>query len=296
MGICCYRNTYDLNQRKITVSKKDKPDSKMVFFMTQIKERVKTELQTALSWLDTIDGRILLKGISSISPYIVGSPIGFLFPFIIESTDMMVRKRFLRGLTDIGNELDYERSNLNMDFIKTPEGQQLLKNTFRKIIQENSEEKIEYLRKFLITSYSDKKPDSELTNAFFKILENMEPIHIKLLTILKNPKEILLKIAEQRKQNPRSVSERKYGKSDYALYWEVTGQDDINEFYLQTNPIVYHNALKDLVKWNIIETVFMRHWIYFGSTFNDNFTTMVHEMQRWTTDFGEQFLDSIYRK
>lgn len=278
------------------MGEKDDDNSKMTLLIAQIKDRLNTELQTTLSWFDTIDGRILFKGLSTISPYIVGSPIGFLFPFILESADMIVRQRFLKNLSDIGDQFDHEKSNLNIDFIKDQKGQQLLKDTFRKIIQENNEEKIEYLKKFLITAYSDKKPNSELTNAFFKILVDMEPIHIKLLTILKNPEEILLKIAEQRKQNPRPIAERKYGKSEYVLYWEDSGLDDINEFYLQANPIVYHNALKDLEKWNILQTVFIRHWIYFDSTFNGNFESMINDIKRWTTVFGEQFLDSIYKK
>lgn len=264
--------------------------------LSSIKKSVRSKLQTTFTWLETEEGKLLSKGIAILSPIIVGDPIGFLFPFIIESADTVIRKKFLNHLNDIANKLESEKPNLNIDFIKSEEGQKLLKDTFRKIIQDSNEEKITYLKKFLLSSYSDKKPDAELTNTLFKILSNMEPIHIKLLTILKNPKEILIHVANEREKNPRPIGKRPHGKLDSAEYWSEDEYDDLNNFYLHSELIVYSNAHKDLVTWNILETKFHKFWLYFDKgTFESNLDTHLREIERWTTPFGKKLLEYLYR-
>lgn len=204
---------------------------------------------------------------------------------------------FEKHIPDLGKRLFDEKENLNKDFINSPFGKKLFKDIIGEILEQTNEEKIEYLKKFLVTSYSDKKSDSELIKAFFKILTNMEPIHIKLLTILKNPKEIMTQVANERKKNPRPVEERHYGKKDGAVYWTEDLDDDLNNFYLHTEPVIYSNAHKDLVTWNILETKLHKFWLYFDdTTFDGNLNTHLREIERWTTQFGKQFLDYIYKK
>lgn len=183
------------------MSKKDQNNSKISSFITTVKDQLRTELQTTLSWLDTIDGKILFNGITTISPYIVGNPLGFLFPFIIESADMVVRQRFLKHLSDIGNKLKDKTPDLDMDFIQTLEGQQLLKDTFRMLIQENHDEKIEFLKKFLINSYIQSDLKEETKRQFLITLSSLSPTELILLRILFNPQTYIEEIVEKMKPN-----------------------------------------------------------------------------------------------
>lgn len=277
--------TKDISLKKITG--KD-------IIIHNIRNQLKDKLQTSLFWLNTTEGDILSKGIKILSSFIVGQPIGFLLSFIIECADSTIRKEFLPNLLDVANRLENEKS-LNKNFIQSPEGQKLLKDTLRKIIQETNQEKIEYLKRFLITTYSDKTPDSELINIFFKILTSMEPTHIKLLTILKNPKEIITKVANERKKNPRLEGERPYGKNNHSVYFTEDHNDDLNNFYLHIDPVIYSNAHKDLVTWNILEIKIRKFWLYDDDIPGSNFDSLIRDIERWTTQFGRQFLDHIYK-
>ena len=121
----------------------------------------------------------------------------------------------------------------------------------------------------------------------------MDPIHIKLLSIFRKPEEVLRSVAKQREQKPRAEKERQHGKHDCVVFWKPE-YDDINQFYLKTNHILYKNGLKDLVTWNILETVFHESWLYFDHTFEENFQSVLRDIDRWTTTFGKQFLNFIY--
>lgn len=269
--------------------------SKASFYLAQIKDSIKNKLQTTFLWLDTDDGEILLRGIETLSPFIINDPIGLFAPFILELADKTVRKPFLKNLTNIGDEMTREKSNLNMEFIQSHEGQKLLKDTLRRITQETNEEKVEYLKKFLLNSYSDKKPNSELIDTFFGILTNMKPIHIKLLTILKNPKEVIIQISNERKKQPRPIEDRHYGKKDCVVCWSEDSDDDLNNFYVKTDPVIYSNAHKDLVTWNILENKIPKFWIYFDEPeFSNNLIHHLRDLNRWITPFGKQFLNYLY--
>ena len=263
--------------------------------LENIEIQLRKKISNTTAWIYSSEGKLLTKIIASIGSFVVGDPTGFVLPFILESSDVVIRKRFLKHFPDLANRLEQNSSHLNHNYIKSSEGQKLLKDTFRKIIQETNDEKIEYLKKFLLTSYSDKKSDYELINTFFKILTNMEPIHIKLLTVLKNPKEILINVANERKKNPRPVERRPHGKNDCVVYWSEDRNDDLNLFYLHSDPVVYSNAHKDFVTWNILETKFHKFWLYFDkTTFDDNLNTHLREIERWTTPFGKKFLEYVY--
>ena len=264
-------------------------------YLENIKSQLREKISNTGTWIYSSEGKLVTKIIASIGSFVVGDPTGFVLPFILESSDVVIRKRFLKHFPDLVNRLEQNRERLNHNYLKSSEGQKMLKDTLRSIIQETNEEKIEYLKKFLLTSYTTKKPNSELINTFFRILINMEPIHIKLLTVLKNPKEIMIYVANERKKNPRPVESRPHGKNDCAVYWSENKYDDLNNFYLHSDPVVYSNAHKDLVTWNILETKFHMFWLYFDqTTFDVNLDGHLREIERWTTPFGKKFLEYVY--
>lgn len=264
-------------------------------YLENIRSQLREKISNTTTWIYSSEGKSLTKIIASIASFVVGDPTGFVLPFIIESSDIIVRRRFLKHSSDLVNRLEENREHLNLNYVMSPEGQKMLKDTLRNIIQESNEEKIEYLKKFLLTSYSDKKPNSELINTFFRILTNMEPIHIKLLTVLKNPKEIMMYVANERKKNPRPVEKRPHGKAECVSYWSENEYDDLNNFYLHSDLVVYSNAHKDLVTWNILETKFHVFWLYFDkTTFDINLDGHLREIERWTTPFGKKFLEYVY--
>jgi len=232
-------------------------------------------------------------------PSIVGSDlvIATFVPMIPSLVyDIVKRELFEKNIPDLAELLKQNRNNLNLDFIQSPLGREIFQKTVNQMLEYSKQEKIRHLKLFLINVYSSNNPDEELIQNCQKILLNMEQIHIKLLTILRTPEQILRNIAEQRKQNPRNENQQKYGKSKYVLYWEPEGDDDINKFYLKSNNMVYRNGLKDLVTWNILQTEFQKCWVYYDTptNFESNFQSHINEIKRWTTPFGKQFLDFIY--
>jgi len=200
----------------------------------------------------------------------------------------------LKHIPDLANKME-AIGILNQKYVESEEGRKLLKDTMKQIIHETNEDKIEYLKQFLVKSYSNENTNTERITNYFKILSNMEPIHMKLLSVMRNPREIILAVCEQRKQNPRPEGKRPYGKLDSATFWEDDGRDDLNEFYLQSDPLVYINGCQDLITWNIIKSRFIHFWLYFQpSTFYENLDTHIRHMQQFTTSFGEEFLKYIY--
>lgn len=263
-------------------------------FLSKIDDQIKDKIQQAGSWIFSADGKTIIKITSMLSSLAILEPIGFLIPLIIDASDIVVRKRFLKHLPDLASKISHI-DNLNHVFADSEKGQKLLKDTMKQIIHETNEEKIEYLKQFLVKTYSDEHTDVERVTNFFKILSNMEPIHMKLLSVIKNPREIILEVCEQRKQNPRPEGKRPYGKLDSATFWEDDGRDDLNEFYLHSDPLVYTNGHKDLINWNIIESKFIHFWLYFQpTTFPQNLDTHVRNIQRWVTPFGEEFIKYLY--
>ena len=205
----------------------------------------------------------LRKIMESIGPFIAEEPIGFLFPLLIECTDIAIRRRFIEHVPDLIHQLDQKKPQLNREYMHSPDGQKLLKNVLRNMIQETNEEKIKYLKQFLVTGYTRKDTDLELTNMFFKILIDMEPIHIKLLGVLKNPREIIFNVADTRRETPRPENDRPYGKDDCVVCWSEDKYDDLNQFYLQSDLTVYSNAHNDLVIWNILKAKIVKFFIHF---------------------------------
>ena len=123
----------------------------------------------------------------------------------------------------------------------------------------------------------------------------MEPIHIKLLAFLKNPKEIMLDVANERKKIPRPIENRPYGKKDCVVFWSEDNYDDLNQFYLHSDPVVYSNAHKDLVTWNILDAKLLKFWLYFDEPeFSINMKSHLREFERWLTPFGKKFLKYLY--
>lgn len=263
-------------------------------FLSKLDDQIKNKIQQAGSWIYSVDGKTIIKITSMLSSLAILEPIGFLIPLIIDASDIVVRKRFLKHLPDLASKIS-NIDNLNFQFAESEEGQKLLKDTMKQIIHETNEDKIEYLKQFLVKTYSDENSNTERITNYLKILANMEPIHMKLLSVMRNPREIILDVCEQRKQNPRPEGKRPYGKLDSATFWEDDGKDDLNEFYLHSDSIVYTNGLKDLVTWNIIKTKFIHFWLYFqDSTFDTNVNSHIREIQQWTTPFGEEFLKYIH--
>lgn len=274
--------------------KKIKLDSKSI--LSRITDSLDIKMKKTYEWIHTDEGQIIVRAITSLSSYVVGDPTGVLMPSIFDSADDLIRKRFLNDVPDLINRLDKIKSQINFAFVKSDDGQKLLRDTIKNIIHETNEEKINYLKQFLISSYTESNPDYAIIKNYYKILENMEPIHIKLLTILKNPEGILRDIAGKRR-NARYLDEkRRHGMKNCLIVWNSDDDgDDLNIFYLKTDPLVYQNALKDFLNWNITSMVFLKHWVYFqNDTFEENFANLIRDITRFITPFGRKFIDFVY--
>jgi hypothetical protein len=82
--------------------------------------------------------------------------------------DTLKRELLEKHVPDLGERLKENYSQLNHEFIKTPEGRKLFKETVTQILEETNEEKIEFLKKFLLRSYLVENPDFERIRKYMK--------------------------------------------------------------------------------------------------------------------------------
>lgn len=255
-------------------------------FLVRIQEKIKDKLQP-LEWLATETGRHVMRSVAMIGSFALGDPTGFILPMIIETADVTIRNRFIKHVPELVNTLESNRNTLNMEFVKTDLGQKLLRDSIRNIINETEEEKIQYVKNFLLNSYQQENPDDVFIRTCFSLLSRMDSIHLQVLSTFSNPKQPLEKICHEKINN----------------YVELTGYDyminlwtDWNPYYFKIDSEIYKNIIDELINWNILHT---------GHSDADNFNPLTKNIepksidQLWTsmneivqdhrTEFGKRF-------
>jgi len=255
-------------------------------FLIRLQDKIKDKVQP-LGWLTTEAGRHVMRSVAMIGSFALGDPTGFILPMIVETADITVRKRFIKHVPELVNTLESNRDHLNFEFIKTDLGQKILRDSISNIINETEEEKIQFMKNFLLHSYKQENPDDVFIRTCFSLLSRMDSVHLQILSTFSNPKIPLEKVCHEKINN----------------YVENTGYDytinlwtDWNPYYFKIDPEVYNNILKELLNWNILHkhhsdadnlNPFMKNLE--PKSLDQLWTSMIDVVQDHRTEFGKRF-------
>jgi len=135
-------------------------------------------------------------------PHIVGNEvvIATIVPMIPSLIYDSVKQKLLeKHVPDLGNRLSAEESTLNFEFIHSLEGRKLFQETISQILEQTSEDKIEFYKKLLINAYTLPDPDIELIISYKRILDTLQITDIVILKNLHSPNYVCRKILENNK-------------------------------------------------------------------------------------------------
>ena len=170
------------------------PSLDKVEIISKINNTLDSHLRKTYDWIHTDEGQIVVNIIGSLSSYVVGDPTGVLMPSIIQSSDLMIRKRFLKRVPDLMDRLDKVIHQINEDFVKSDAGQNLLRQVLTKLIEEENEEKSEIYKRFLINCYVETNVEKERISAYVNILNTLEPVQLRILGTISNAEETVKRI------------------------------------------------------------------------------------------------------
>lgn len=213
--------------------------------ISKVKESLRKKLSDSLSWLDTDEGKIISRAITSLGSFAMGDPTGIVLPLIIESADNLVRKRFVKHFPDLMDKLEKSKARLNEDYIRSESGQSALRETLKKIITESNEEKIELFKKLLIESYEGGRVHEQENRFLFKILSEMEVEHLQILAVLNSPDSVIEKTFEEIKKEAIKLEPPREQVS--LLVWK-----SIRKYYLKMDEHIFEKVLDDLKNWKLL--------------------------------------------
>lgn len=206
--------------------------------ISKIKSSLREKTSEVFTWLDSQEGKIISKTITSLASFAAGDPTGMVFPLILECADSSVRKRFLKHVPDLINRLEDKKSQINYEFLKNEKGQRLLKETLREIIKEEEEEKIEALKRFLVSTVIKQNVDELRTTKYHKLLVQMDSAHIQILGVMTEPQTAIKKI----------ISEKPKQENNDQLFIP----DDFNKYFLKMEESIFKSSVNDLKNWDLI--------------------------------------------
>ena len=210
--------------------------------LSKLKDTLQSKISTTYSWINTGEGKIVSRIIASLGSFAVGDPTGMIVPLILECSDHVVRKRFIKHFPDLLNKLESEKLKINEKFLKSAVGQQLLRDTLREIIHEDNEEKIEYLKSFLLNSYVQQNPNEIVIKRYQKLLLQMDSSHLQILSSISSPYVATLKVVK-----------------DLTLDIVLGGAadninlKDYNTHYFKMNKTIFETSIQDLKTWGIAD-------------------------------------------
>lgn len=247
--------------------------------LSKIDNTLDSHLRKAYDWIHTDEGQIIVNVIQSLSSYAVGNPIGLLTPSIIQSADLMIRKRFLKRVPNLMDKLDKVSPQINEDFLKSDTGQNLLRQTLTKLIEEENDEKSEMYKRFLINCYTNLDVKKERISTYMNILTSLEPIQLKILGVLCKPEETVERILEKRDYMQTKIP--------------IALKNDVKRL-LVIDEEIFERAITKLESEKIISREGLEIlWCsgeYPNHYENEARIRMIDTLKRFVTDFGKDFV------
>lgn len=251
--------------------------------LSRITASLDVNMRKAYTWLHTEEGQIVVNVIGSLSSYVVGDPTGVLMPSIIQSADVGIRRRFLSRIPDLLTKLDEKKSMINEEFMKSENGQDLLRDTLKHLIEESNEEKANLHKKFLVNSYVRTDTSKERISTYMKILVSLDNIDLQILQVLWKPDKIVREIIESKKADSQDVL-------SYAI------KTDIIE-YMRIEPPLFERSLVKLESESVISTKNTQTvWSgggYYSRFVNEAISRACDDVHRLLTSLGIDFLNFI---
>jgi len=260
-------------------------EAKKLFLVTnQISSEIKKRLDPN-SWLSLDEGKFLTNLIIQMSPLVaMGDPIGMLIPSVIYLGDLGLRDRFLRRTPKLMEAINAKRAKINMDFLQSELGQQMLRDNFDQIVHEIEDEKVNRIKNFFVSSCLDENPDQVYIRNCHRILLSMDGFHVRLISILENPEEAI-------RETYRAKIKELYNSMEFKEII-LNPWIDINKYYLHIDNFLYNKTLGDLEDWGIFKGS-----ISFESSYPLNEEKIVEDLSErigfTVTSFGRRFLKYI---
>ena len=123
-----------------------------------------------------------------------------------------------------------------MIFIQSDEGRKIFQTLIEEILNKADDEKIHFLKKFIIFSYTQEKPSEVISRHYRNILLQMDSIHLQILSVISNPQNVSLDIIK------KTLSE---GKDSFKIV------DNYNQF-LKINYTIFTKSVRELSGWSIL--------------------------------------------
>lgn len=150
--------------------------------------------------------------------------------------DEVKRRVFDKEISDLGEQLNSHRDKLNLQFIQSDEGRKIFQTLIDEILSRADGEKIHYLKKFIVSSYTQENPSDVISRHYRNILLQMDSIHLQILSVISNPQSMALDIIK------KTLSENKDSFKIVSSYNQI----------LKIDPTIFAKSIRELSGWSIL--------------------------------------------
>ena len=256
-------------------------------FLSKIKDTIQGKISAGYSWLDKEEGKIFSRAIASLGSLMAGDPTGILFPFVLETTNLAIRKRFLKHFPDLVSRLEAEKTRINQNFFQSDRGQELFRVTISELIHQLDEEKAEYHKNLLVNSYVQSNADEEKISLYWEILVSLPSTSLRILRVLLNPQEKIKEIFESKKGE------------DEGDYFSYNLKQDLAKV-MNIDPFVFDRTSNELESVGLINSAgTVQGWAagrYREADYNAYMERVTSDATRLVTEDGKEFFDYVTTK
>lgn len=156
--------------------------------------------------------------------------------------DEVKKRLFTIEIADLGNRLSQVKQDLNHDFINSDEGRKLFQQSVEEIINNAEKDKIEYIKKFITSSFTLEDPQEIKLKKYREILIQMTSLDIQLLQLFCKPQEFIHQL------RPIKNKLEDEGKATYQLLLPI----DMHDYNFKVDEGLFLASYKSLTNWNLI--------------------------------------------
>lgn len=157
--------------------------------------------------------------------------------------DKAKQKLFVTEISDLGNSLNKVSDQLNLDFINSDEGRKLFQQSVEEIINNAEKDKIEYIKKFITSSFTLGDPQEIKLKKYREILIQMTSLDVQLLQLFCKPQKF---IHELRSIKNKLEDEE---KDTYQLLLPI----ELNDYNFKVDEGLFQVSYNYLINWGLIE-------------------------------------------
>lgn len=222
----------------MSIEKSDKNKQK---FLDALRTKTK-ELGSAISieLLENINHTTTLLQASIGNELVIATFIPMIPQLIF---DKIKKRIFDKEIADLGNRLHKVKDELNYEFINSIEGRRLFQKTVEEIITNAEDEKIEYFKQFITTSFTLEKPQELKLKKFREILLQMTTFDVKLLQLFCKSQKFIHEL------RPIKDKLNDEGKATYQLLLPI----DLNDYYFKLDEGLFSASYNSLINWGLIQ-------------------------------------------